>query len=960
MVNKGICRPSNSPYASPLHMVQKSNGDWRPCGDYRRLNTVTQPDRYPIPRLRDFTHNLNGCTHFSKIDLQSAYHQIDVDEESIPKTALTTPFGMFEFLKMPFGLRNASQTFQRLMNELFGDLDFVFVYIDDLLVASRSQAEHLAHLRIVFERLASYGILINPAKSEFGKNELEYLGHKVTKTGISPMPSKIEAIANFPRPNTQTQLRKFLGVINFYHQFIPNVAATLAPINALIRPKRRGASTNVVWTTEAQNAFNLIKTEICHVTELQYPIEGAKLSLAVDASDDAVGAVLQQTFANLTTPLSFFSKKLTPTESRYSTFGRELLAIYLAVKHFRYLLEGKEFTIFTDHKPITRAIHIANDRHSPREARHLSFIAQFTSDIRHIPGEYNLVADLLSRPPDVNSVSEDEPKFNLDEATFIKEQSTDNDLKLFLTKENSTLNLQKIQNIYCDVSHNKSRPFVPISMRKSVFDNFHNLAHPGIARTLKLISERYVWPEMKFEIREMARNCHNCQQSKILKHNKSAIKPSSFSGGKFDFVNVDIIGPLPPSENYKYALVMVDRFTRWFDVIPIYDITALTVAKTFMLHWIARHGIPSHITSDRGAQFTSALWKNLTKTFGIAHSQTTSYHPQANGLVERVNRDVKTALIAQDNPTNWVDNLPLVLLALRTQYKEDLKCTPAEMTFGTTLRLPGELIDPPKAAHFPQPQTYVENLREFLSTFTYTPPRIPNNNKDKLDKNLETCTHVYVRIDAVKPSLTRPYTGPFRVLKRSPKYFILDINGKHDRVSVDRLKVAVMPPRAPPQNSDQQPAIATESTIYRCKQPELPNLVCVPALTSPNFSAELPYSNEIDQCNLHDATQSPEDAQPPPPATSHSAPKSQIASHNKHVTFGQEYYRIIPNLCRTRFPDALPANSMNIRPANPNMRFNIPVRNSNPPVTSVANSTPAPQIRTRSGRLVRAPNKFNR
>ena len=918
----GICYKGRSEWSSPLLVTTKPCGGWRVCGDYRRLNAMTSDDQYPVRQLTDFTSELSGKSIFSKIDLLKGYHQIPVADADVPKTAVITPFGLYVFPRTPFGLKNAGQDFQRLMDEILGDIPRVFVYIDDILVASENPEQHLKDLDIVFKTLAANGMVVQRPKCVLGKASLEFLGYQVDSTGISPLKDRVTAIEQSTPPTSVKELQRFLGMVGYYRRFIPNAAAHLFHLFTALKGKPK----TLEWTAGCQESFEAIKKALAAATLLHHPRPGAKLSLTTDASNIAIGGVLEQEGPKGWEPLGFWSAKLEPHQQQWPPYDRELLAAFKGTRHFRSYIEGRPFTLFTDHQSLVPSIHKKTDPQTLRQTYQLSCVAEFTTDIQYIEGKANLVADALSRPnellPVIANVSQETTSPRLEDSStiscldniFVHPTTTESILHnlattSFPTKEASTtpstaafrplpppdrsnsasaapsrteaeehqaasalkseaaaydlncvvnsigdlgidwdevaalqpldpefrqlrsnarsgLNFKSIdignRKLIVDLSNGPARPFIPYACRRKIFDKFHGLGHPGIEMTRKAICAKVVWPSIRQDVAKWAKECLPCQQAKITRHTTPPIGEFAVPEKRFQHVNIDIVS-LPVSNGFRYLLTAVDRFTRWPVAVPLADMSAESVVDAFAYGWIQHFGVPSTVTSDQGTQFTSAIYRQMTETWGIQTITTTPYHPEANGLVERFHRRLKEALVAlgSESPEEWFWKLPLAMLAIRTTLKPDVGASPAELVYGEGLAVPGELLPTSPSTDEQLQRQRTAALADLRIEVARLQPVQTSAHRRPLiyfPEGLDDCSHVFVRrgdTSGVHRPLSAPYSGPYKVVSRNQVNFKVAIPGRDNEVvAISRVKPAhcsvpdaedAAPPPRPPQGRRPRP-----------------------------------------------------------------------------------------------------------------------------------------------------------
>lgn len=688
MIEKDVVETSYSAWCSPVLIVKKPNGDNRLCLDSRQLNKVTKRDTYPLPRVSSILDNLRNARYLTTIDLKSAFWQIELDDCSKEKTAFAVPGrGLFHFKVMPFGLVNASQSQQRLMDILFHSLDGkVWAYLDDIVVCSENFEEHLSILKQVILILKDANLTVNIDKCKFARPSLRFLGFIVDKEGLRTDPDKVSAILNYPRPKTITELKRFIGIASWYRRFVKDFSMIAAPLHNLTKGKRHK---HFNWSEEAEKAFIELKTLLTTTPVMSCPDFTKPFTVQCDASSKGIGAVLSQNMNGSDQAVAYLSRKLNDREKQYSTSERELLSVVYAVEKFRPYLDGVHFTIVTDHSAL-QWLHKMKDPHG-RLARWAMKLQQFDFDIIHKPGKLNTVPDALSRS--VNVIKE----INLIEILDKHKDSwykhkIENILSKQEVSENWTVQkgllFKKIFLKQYPNNENLWKLYVPESLRTAVLKECHDettAGHFGIRKTLYRIKQSYYWPNIIEDVKSYVKNCELCAKFKV-----SHKLPFGLMGSHrevtlpWQIIAIDLMGPFPKSKKCNTMLLVITcLFSKFTLLFPLRTGKADKICEILESQFLL-FGSPQKIICDNGKQFDSHIFKELANKFNTKIWYTPNYHPQGNPT-ERVNRVVGTMIatfLKSKNHNEWDLHLQELGHAIRTAVHETTGFTPSYLFLG--------------------------------------------------------------------------------------------------------------------------------------------------------------------------------------------------------------------------------------------------------------------------------------
>ena len=684
-----VIRPVNLsdqvPHYSQVHLAPKPGSTKkRFCLDFRALNEMTRPHHFPLPHIPTLFERVKHHKVYGKLDATSGFWNIQLTERAQLLTAFVTAFGVFCCLRMPFGLKNSAAYFQQMMSGiiLLGLVCIICeVYIDDILIYAKDDDEFISRLRQVYERFRTYKVYLNPAKCQLGMSTIDYLGRTLTENTISVLETKKQQIAAFVRPDTMKGVKRFVGLTTWLCDFIPDFARLAAPLHALTHGYKPGSK--IKWTEESISSFDKLKQAVADCQSLYFITEDGEIFLYTDASIVGIGACLMQVVDGVERPIMFYSQKFSERQSRWSTPDQECYAIYRTITRHSYLLQGRRFTIRTDHANLKHL----NEPTSQKVYRWKMELQAYDATWEHIPGKDN-PADEFSR------------MFSLLCVLYTRLSATS-------SKEEAAIVLKETHSAHAAPDNSSPRPTFapPIDIPDEVFElisKYHNplVGHFGEKLTFEriLTSEKGPFTNLREHVRAFIRICPCCQKMSMLKTPIETYRFTTYAFSPFDEIAVDHNGPFPKDVyGNEYILVIIDSFSRYLQLYPVPDVSAETTARFFNIHF-GRFGAPLRIRSDRGSAFVNDLITEFLALIGTQHCLTIAYSKEENGLVERsnkeINRHLRAIIFDRNIITNWSTNIPLVERIYNSKKNLLTGVTPASIIFGNAVHLDKGLFLP--------------------------------------------------------------------------------------------------------------------------------------------------------------------------------------------------------------------------------------------------------------------------
>ena len=667
-------------------------------------------DKYPLPKIEDIFASLSGGEKFSKIDLTQAYLQMEVNDSSKQYLTLNTHKGLYRFNRLVFGIASALSLWQHAIDQVLQNIPYTQCILDDIIITGSNDEEHLNNLNLVLERLESYGLRANLSKCVFFQEKISYCGHEIDKNGLHKSPDKVKAMNEAKRPENVSQLRSFLGLVNYYHRFVENLSIIAAPLHELLQNDKKWK-----WTEHCEKAFLQIKEAICSEQVLCHYDPEKPLTLACDASANGIGYVLSHTFQDGTErPIAFVSRTLNSAEKGYSQIDKEALSLYWGVRKFNTYLYGRKFTLITDHKPLLSIFNPEKQlpvMTAARLQRYAVFLSGYTYNIQYKGTKYHGNADAMSRLPlPGDSDDLDDPTdifysehFNdlpITSAVIRRETQRDHVLSqvldmvmqgYFPKSEDPTLKPYQQRSTELNVHQGcilwGNRVVIPDSLRENVLNEIHS-GHVGVVK-MKSLSRTYVWwPGLDKDIEKLCKTCAGCSYVKNAPP-RSQVHPWSWPSSPWYRLHIDFAGP------FKGAmfLIVVDAYSKWPEVFHMQSTTTTTTINVLRTPF-ARQGIPCEIVSDNGPQFRSEEFKAFMDANAIRHMTSAPFHPRTNGQAERFVQSFKNAIKSSNPDLTLNQKLNAFLCKYRITPHATTNESPSMLLYGRNSRTRIDILKP--------------------------------------------------------------------------------------------------------------------------------------------------------------------------------------------------------------------------------------------------------------------------